>query len=189
MSDESSYKRAEDREWRQSVDARLVSLTSAQKNTDDILDEHGELLEQIEELLEGDPLKREDTGLKGDIRDISRAINELRAIMAPDHLGHGGIIHRLEAVEVEVGLRKHTSENRWKLILAVISATAIVTAALISNLDKMESFFKRQMRIGPLEQRIERSRGPKRKITHIRYRKVAPENDEHLLPKESPEAN
>lgn len=141
--DESNYNRFEDQEWRKTVETRLVSLTSAQKTTDDDLDKHTKLIEELDELLEGDPLKRDDSGLKGDVKDLSRGLNELRSIMAPDALGHGGVKNRLDACERALGLRVQTSENRWKVVLAIISATAIVTSAVVANIDRISVSLKK----------------------------------------------
>jgi len=182
-SDDSNYKRAEDLEWRKSVESRLVSLTSAQKTTDDDLDKITTRLDEVDELLEGDPLKREDSGLKGDVKDLGRGLNELRAIMAPDHLGHGGVKHRLEAVESALGLRRESNEHKWKLILAVIGLTGVVTTAVVSNLDKIEKFVKNQFTTGPLEKKIDKSRGPKKRVTHVRYR-VVPREEPSDRPQE-----
>ncbi len=143
VNEDSNYKRAEDQEWRKTVETRLVSLTSAQKTTDDDLDKHDGRIEEIEELLEGDPLKREDSGLKGDVKELNRSVNELRAIMAPDHLGHGGIKHRLDAVENALGLKVENSIGRWKAVVAAISATALITSAVVYNLDRITASLRK----------------------------------------------
>lgn len=136
-SNDDSYKREEDRKWRESVETRLVSLTSAQKTTDDDLDKLASRLDEMDQLLEGDPLKREDSGLKGDVAEINRAVNSLRAIMAPDALGHGGVKHRLEVIEDALGLKVQTSKYRWLVILAIISATATISGEVVANLDRI----------------------------------------------------
>ncbi len=146
--EDSNYRRAEDQEWRKSVESRLVSLTSAQKTTDDDLDKHETRIDEVEQLLEGDPLKRDDSGLKGDVSDLTHAINTLRAIMAPDALGHGGIKSRLDAVERALGLKVQNTEGRWKAIAAAIGATAIITSALFANLGSLEHFVKKVWNVG-----------------------------------------
>ena len=138
---EENYRREEDRKWRESVEARLVSLTSAQKTTDDDLDKQMARLNELDELLEGDPLKRDDSGLKGDVSELNRAVNALRAIMAPDALGHGGVKNRLDACEDALGLKVQTSKYRWLVVLGIISASSAVTVALVENLDRIASVY------------------------------------------------
>ncbi len=141
--EDSNYKRVEDQEWRKSVESRLVSLTSAQKQTDDDLDKINGRLDEMDELLSGDPLKRDDSGLKGDVSELSRAVNALRAIMAPDQLGHGGIKNRLETVETELGLRVKSWDGRRKVLIAVISALAMIATAIVTNLDRIGPSLKK----------------------------------------------
>ncbi len=138
VNSDDNYRREEDRKWRESVETRLVSLTSAQKTTDNELDKLGERLEEMDELLEGDPLKRQDSGLKGDVKELNTGLNELRTIMAPDALGHGGVKNRLENCEMALGLRANKSENRWKFATVIASGTLATMTAIIVALLAIE---------------------------------------------------
>ncbi len=170
-SSEDHYKREEDRKWRESVEARLVSLTSAQKTTDDDLDKHEGRIDDMEQLLEGDPLKREDSGLKGDVADLNRAVNSLRAIMAPDALGHGGLKHRLESVEEALGLRVQTSKYRWLVLLGIISATSAVTVAVVENMDRIATAYSHLTNSKPTKKKNSGKNAGKR------HPKPTPEDD------------
>lgn len=160
---DSHFKREEDRKWRESVEARIVSLTSAQKTTDDDLDKHDSRLDQTEQLLEGDPLKRDDSGLKGDVADLTRGLNELRAIMAPDALGHGGVKNRLAACEEALGLRVQTSKYRWLVILGIISASSAVTVAVVGNLDRISTVYAHFVHSKPATKQSSKRSGSKRR--------------------------
>lgn len=135
---EDFYKREEDKKWRESVETRLVSLTSAQKTTDDQLDELESRMEELEFMLEGRPSDRNDTGIKGDIQDLNKGLNELRTIMAPDALGHGGIKNRLNACEAALGLAEKRAENRWQFATGVAVATVGAIATIIVSLLAIE---------------------------------------------------
>lgn len=165
-----NYKREEDRKWRESVETRLVSLTSAQKTTDNDLDKLSGRIDDMDQLLEGDPLKREDSGLKGDVHELGRGLNALRSIMAPDALGHGGVKNRLDNVEGALGLRVSRSANRVAVTLAVIAATATITAAIVMSLDKIEPFFKQ---LTGLKTAISQSTKPHRAKTARKPRRPA----------------
>jgi hypothetical protein len=143
VADEPRYRREEDRKWRESVEARLVSLTSAQKTTDDQLDDFEERLNQLDEFLEGKPNDKNDNGIKGDIKDLSVGLNTLRAIMAPDQLGQGGVIARLKTLERAAGIEEKSIENRWKFWTALAVAIAGSITALVTNLDRIEPYLKK----------------------------------------------
>lgn len=142
MANEDLYKRGNDQKWREQVDARLAALTSGENDQNDRLDEIDEELKEIRHLLEGRASDKNDNGLKGDIQDLSRGLNQLRAIMAPDSLGNGGIINRLKAVERSSGIEEKSIESRWKFWTTLMVAAAGFLTAALTNLDKIQPFFK-----------------------------------------------
>jgi hypothetical protein len=117
---------------------RVLSLTNSDLAQNDRLDELEARLDHLDKLLEGDPEDKHDNGLKGDLKDLDRGLNSLRAIMAPDSLGHGGIINRLKALESG----ERTSESRWKFKTAVVVAFIGTLTAIVTNLDRIEKFFQ-----------------------------------------------
>lgn len=182
-SDDSAYRREEDRKWREKVDDRLVSLTSAQKTTDDELDKHEERIENAEILLEGDELKEDDEGVVGDVEVLMRKHNEIRAIWAPDNLGEGGWENRLRAVENELGIKRKTRLNRKAFAAAVGIALASTTGFVVSNWDKVESMAawvgKRfQPASSQVVQKGARAGAPRKRVVKVRI--VPP--DESALP-------
>lgn len=138
-----NYKREEDRAWRESVSTRLVSLTDSEVTQNDRLDEIDEELKVIKQILEGKSSDRDDNGLKGDIHDLSVNVNELRRLMMPDHLGQGGMIARLKALERKAGIEEHDLDNRWKFKTAVAIAIISAIVAILTNLDRIEPPLKK----------------------------------------------
>lgn len=166
--EESHYKRIEDQKWREGIDKAIVLLMSAQKASDEHDNKVQERIEAIEDLLKGDPLKRDDAGVLGDVKDLGVGLNALRAIMAPDAMGNGGIKNRISACEEALGLRVETSQNRWKVLLAVIGATATITTAVVANLDRIEAFWRHQAHTSdPVERLIQKAKHPKSKHRRI----------------------
>ncbi len=151
VNEDSNYKRIEDQKWRESVSTRLVSLTDSEVTQNDRLDDiDGELL-ALKEMFEGKSGDRNDNGIKGDIHELSVKINELRALMMPDHLGQGGVIARLKALEKKAGIEEHESDNRWKFRTAVVVAIVGLVTAFITNLDRLEPTIKRFLGIRDVE--------------------------------------
>lgn len=164
MADEELYRRDEDRKWRERTEERIVGLTASDGVQNDRLDEHDEKFDQIEELVEGKPEDKDDNGLKGDLHDTIRRLNKLEAMMAPDHLGEGGIINRLKRLEKNAGFEEKQYENRWKFWIAVVGAIAVLGAALIPNLDRIEKFFEPRASVQPAPK--------KRKV--VKVRRISP---------------
>lgn len=174
-SDEELYKREEDRKWRESVETRLVSLTSAQKNTDDELDDHASRLERLDDLLEGKPEDKNDSGLKGDIQDLARGLKKLEVIMAPDSLQQGGVIKRLEKLEDLAGIRREARKERWKLAGIVFSVTVTAMAGIITALlaidpirDSLGRWFESHISVSkPKKPEPRKQRKPKRPLPPV----------------------
>lgn len=186
--------RHEDQEWVKSVETRLVSLTSAQKQTDDDLDKHEDRLDEMDALLEGDPLSKTDTGLKGDLKDLSVIVNELRAIIAPDHLGQSGIDNRLKAVEHELGLRRKSRLSRKAFVMAVGVAIASTTGFIISNwsaIKDMGSWIEK--RLEPSQSKAvtkaARAAAPRKRVVRVRVvpAKAVPEEADDAATTDVPE--
>lgn len=175
--DDSNFKRAEDQKWRERTEERIVGLTSSESVQNDRLDEIDEELIKVHEILDGKSDDRDDNGIKGDLKDLSRSYNELRALMAPDHLGHGGIINRLKALERNAGLEEKKIDNRWKLIIAVAVGVLGLLSSLIMSWDKVSTFLNKKSS-DPLEQMIERAKNPRGRHLRKTVIKVVPEEIE-----------
>lgn len=163
--DDSNYKREEDRKWRERTDERMVGFTSSETVQNDRLDEIDDELATIREIFDGKQEDRDDNGLKGDVRELTRSYNELRALMAPDHLGHGGIINRLKAVEEKVGIRARQTDNFWKFWTAIGVALISLIGLLLTNWDKVQRYINAKSN-DPLDQIIEKAKHPKGRRVH-----------------------
>jgi len=152
---------------------RVLSLTNSDLNQNDRLDELEEALEALRVLLEGRSEDRDDNGLKGDMHELTRRLNKLEALMAPDSIGEGGIINRLKRLEKRAGFEEKESEHRWKFWASLVGALALVAAAIIPNLDKIEKFFEPKSSI--------QAPAPKKRVVKVRRIVLPPvesENDE-----------
>lgn len=141
--DDSNYKRAEDQRWRELTNDRVVALTSSETVQNGRLDEIEERLDSFRELLEGKDGDKNDNGIKGDVHENSVRLSRLEALMAPDNLGEGGIINRLKKLEKRAEGEEKAAEHRGRIYLAIIAATATITGAIVSNLDKIKTFFNK----------------------------------------------
>lgn len=140
--DEELYKRKEDQDWRKRVEERLNALTSSDNVQNDRLDEdEGDLL-NLKHVVNGDPDERNDTGLKGDIQEMNAGINSLRAIMAPDQLGNGGVKNRLSILESRVKGMEESKESRWKFWTAVACALILLVREIVHDLPEIKAFIE-----------------------------------------------
>ncbi len=74
--------------------------------------------------------RKDEGGIEEELRDLTRKVNELRAIMVPDSLGHGGIHKRLTRVEdfIDGKQRSHSESLKFwgPIVIAVISSGALL---------------------------------------------------------------
>lgn len=107
----------DDKEWRDLINGRISSLTSEElhqdKRLEDLEDEYAHIGE-----------------IEGQILELDRKVNELRAVMLPDSLGHGGVISRLKNVEDAREEKRDIRKERIKA-WAYIAVTTISTAGFI----------------------------------------------------------
>lgn len=170
--DQDLYKREEDRNWRERTDERLAALTSGETVQNDRLDETDEELHTIKEILEGKADDKNDNGIKGDIHDISITVNTLRALMAPDSLGQGGIIARLKSLEHKAGLEERNIDNRWKFYTAIAVAAISLLGLLLTQWDRVRALLNPKPAIATVER-------PKR-FKSKRTRVITPMTQEEL---------
>lgn len=131
------------------IKEKINNLTNSDLLQNDRLEELEEAFEHVRILLEGKSEDRDDNGIKGDIHEFARRLNKLEALMAPDHIGEGGIINRLKRLEKNAGLEEKQYENRWKFWIAVVGAIALVLAAIIPNLDRIQKLYEPRSSIEP----------------------------------------
>ncbi len=178
--DDPLYKREEDRQWRDRTEERVVGLTSSEGVQNDRIADLEDDVETIKEMFEGKPSDKDDNGMKGDIHDLSVGLNELRRLMAPDHLGQGGVIARLHTLEDLSGLRVKRMEHRWQFWIAVVGFISAFAVAIITNLDRLEPFVKKAFRTTPPA-----VASPRKAKRRARPRPVTPPPIEEETPDES----
>lgn len=126
-------------DWRNSVNDRLVSLTSAQKTTDDELDEIQEKLREIDHILRGYP----DEDLEGLIasRDkLATQVLKFNALLMPDIHGHGGVVNDLNEVLQNRTAREKRADHFWKFATAVVVQFLILIGLLVVNWDRIQEY-------------------------------------------------
>ena len=174
-------------DWESSVNDRLVSLTSAQKTTDDELDEIQERLAKDDRILRGDP-EEDHEGLQEAINRHQVLLNKLNAILNPDHLGNGGLLNDVREIKQD----RERSEKRegyiWKFATAVIVQFLILTGLLIVNWDNIQGFIVLHEHIyqaaaierDTKKRKAQRARKAKRKVVEVP--EVQSEPDESAEP-------
>lgn len=150
----------EELNWRDRTDGRLSSLTTGETVQNDRLDELQDELKTIHEMLEGVPADKDDNGIKGDLVDLSREVNKLRAIMAPDALGYGGLINRIKALEKDDERKARNVEYRWKYWTAVTVAVVSLAGFVLKDWPDLSKRFSAP-REDALGKEIEKVKHPK----------------------------
>lgn len=158
---ESLYRREEDRKWRESIETRLVSLTSAQKVTDDELDDLQIQLDELAEEINGDP-KRRDVGLIGQVNAIETGLNSVQRVLQPDATGHSGLINEFRDLKQAVRGTERRSEYRWKFWAAIGASALLLVREVIHDLPQIKAFLNKPQEV---------AKAPKR---HRRVRVIAP---------------
>lgn len=172
--DDSNFRRAEDQQFKERTNERIVALTASEGQQNDRLDEIDEELVAIHEIVDGKANDRDDNGLKGELKDLNRSYNELRALMMPDHLGHGGIINRLKALERNAGIEETRTEHFWKFWTAIGVALISLVGLLVSNWDKVSAFLSSKNR-DPVSEIIHKAKHPKGRQIRKQVIKYVPE--------------
>lgn len=156
----------DDRNRRERIDERLNSLTTSETVQNDRLDEIEEEIQTIHHLLDGLPSNKDDNGIKGDISELFRSMNQLRAIMAPDSLGSGGLINRLRALEKDDERKAKSIEYRWRYWTAVTVAIVSVAGFLIKDWPDIKDALYGK-RTDPVGKEIEAVKHPKSHHHHV----------------------
>lgn len=172
--------REEDKKWRDSVNDRLVSLTSAQKNSDDQMDDMDLEIIGLKETLNGDPKER-DGGMIGQVNRMETTLNALNRIMQPDSLKEGGMYNEFQALKRAVYGKEKTQELRWSFLNSATISIASIIVALISSAvllvtqwDKVSEFLRHQEKTSPVQQMINGAEHPKRKHRHAKAKAQPP---------------
>jgi flagellar hook-associated protein FlgK len=116
---------------------RIVALTTAQKVTNDHLDQIDETLDALDKVIRGDYENSRD-GLMARLHDLEQEIRKLNAVVFQDSTGKKGLV---ATVDVLVSGRMDSLERRKSnvsIIIAIITSVALV----LTNLDRIGTFWK-----------------------------------------------
>ena len=132
-------------DWKNSVDKKLVDLTSAQRSTDDELDDLGLKYDALDRIIRGDP-ENDRSGLHERLHLVENGLQELRA----------------EKVKLKVA-DTAVQGFKWQAVGLVLAATITALGAYL-NRDRIKAWADRQPK-DPIEQREEEIEHP----THRRH--------------------
>lgn len=153
-------------QWRESVESRLVSLTSAQKVTDNQLDDQDLEIAGMLETLNGAP-KEHDRGLVAQVNALESTLKAADKVIS-------NALSSLSSIEIELGLRKRDTDNHWKFWTAIIGGLLTLAGILIINWDKVSPFFSSKTR-DPVHQIIEKANHPRGRQIRKQIIKFVPE--------------
>lgn len=167
--------------WRESVEARLVSLTSAQKVSDDQMDEMDLEIIGLKETLSGDPKDRKDEGLIGQVNANETTLNALNRVIQPDALKEGGMYNEFQALKRAFYGKEKIREYRWTFLNSATVSIASIVVALISSAvllvtqwDKVSAFLSREEKPSHVQSLINDAEHPKSRHRHARLKAAAP---------------
>lgn len=169
MTEESYFKREEDRKWREKVDHEQVTLMTAHQVIDRRTDILEESVERLDAILRGDPSDMR-SGILGRLEHMEDLVARLNAVIFMDSAGEKGLIEQFRKIQ-----RGDTQSGyRWQLMIAIVGFAAATATAIFTNLDKIERFFSRSSK-DPIHEMVEKAKRPK---SRHRRSKVAPPPDE-----------
>lgn len=129
----------EDRNWRNSVDERLVNLNAAQKTADDDLDDIRVEVEKVDRILRGDPEENKE-GLNAAMDRQQAEIQKFNRIFDKDHLGNGGLLEDIRYLMEDRKRHEMRENNAWKLVTAICVQFLILIGLLVVNWDHIQEF-------------------------------------------------
>jgi len=139
---------AQDRreDWHDGVDARLASLTSAQRTTDDQLDDGEIRTTKLEQVVFGDPAENI-AGLTEQLHSIQTELTRLIRLIDPDYAGKHGLLKDVAYLMDRDDVRKRREERSrmregwaWESVTKIIVEFLLVVGLLILNWERVEDF-------------------------------------------------
>jgi hypothetical protein len=159
-------------DWHNSVDKKIVDLTSAQRTTDDLLEDLDANYAAIDRILRGDPEKETD-GLIGRLNHIEDTVQELKRILVVDETGEKGLLH-------DVRVLKSNREGKWKKWANITTViVAVFMSGFLGHFWQNIYDYLTKKDTDPLDQTIEKDKRPKgRKIFVRKVHRVEEEGEE-----------
>jgi hypothetical protein len=127
------------KEWRNSVDERLVNLVSSQKTTDDDLDEIRVEQAKFDRVLRGDPEENRE-GMAQSLDRLQAEVTKFNRIFDKDHLGNGGLREDISYLMDDRRRHERREDNAWKFVTAICVQFLILIGLLIVNWDRIQEF-------------------------------------------------
>lgn len=131
-------------DWRTGVDESLIMLKTAQRVTDQQVDDLEVKYEAIDKILRGDP-EIDTDGFAARLHNVENGLQEIRATLLKMHMA-----------DVEV------SKSKWEFAGKIIERLLILAGILLLGWDKLEGLYQKilHQKQSPLEQRIEQAKHP-----------------------------
>lgn len=126
----------EERAWRHRVDEHLVVLTTAQKVTNDHLDQIDETLDALDRTIRGDYEKDRD-GIVARMENMERSVALLHSVLFKDSTGKKGLVDTVDVLISGKIERREKRKDYITIAIAIISTIGLI----ITNLDRIESFW------------------------------------------------
>lgn len=165
-SDESLYKRDEDREWRKEVDRDRAWQTTAINVLQEQLKNLKKTVQEHQYTLRGE---KGEPGLVAEYSKHDGQLIKLNSVVFQDSTGKHGLVH--EVSELKSG--EQGKERRWKYLTPIFIALVSLAGSLILGWDRISAFFKSQQRPpDELHQMMERAKRPRKRTVKVRYRVV-----------------
>lgn len=161
---EDQFRREDDRRWIERIEnleARVVSLTSAQKTTDDDIDDLATKIADLEILLRGDMSTR-DSGLVGQVNAIETELNSISRVFHPDAAGGKGIVGQLKELKAKLD-GKERDLGAWLMFWAkVIGAIGSIAVVAVSSWPTISAYWKQTGKdMTTLNKKINRANHPR----------------------------
>lgn len=168
------------------TEASIVSLTSAQKITNDEIEDLAGDQQVSETVLYGDRQDR-DSGLVGQVNSLETKVNSFEALMHGDRLGHGGILNEFRDIRSKVLGKEQNKEYSWKFWATLISTVGLVAAALIHEWPAIaERWNKNTSEMGVLETKIRKAKHPHKTVLVPKRVVVDDQSDNAAIDKAMP---
>lgn len=132
MSDTSDYKREEDRKWRERVDYEQITIKTAHQVLSDSLEEIQDKLEDIDDLLRGDPVNQTE-GILEQLHGMRIELSRLNSTIFMDSTGKRGVAHDVDVLMGRRSLREQSLQFKWQFWTAITVATISAGALVLTQ--------------------------------------------------------
>jgi len=117
----SNYNREEDRKWRERVDYEQITLKTAHQSLGDRIDGISDKLEEIDDLLRGDPVTQAE-GILEQLHGMRIELSRLNSTIFMDSTGKRGVAHDVDVLMGRRSQRDQSVQYKWQFWAMVIGA-------------------------------------------------------------------